>query len=253
MARISSREDLKQYALRDLGAPLLLINVDDQQLEDRIDDALDLFLEYHFYGTERVYLHHQLTQDDINNQEIVLPDGVMSVLDVLRQGVGDGGGGNGIATINLQYQMYLTDVMNVRKIMMGGLSSFYITQSYLNTIADTFGQPDRLTFNMHNDRLKLLTDWSLMTVGSWVAIECYRAINPDDVGAVYNNRWLKKYTCALFRKQWGQNLIKFGNAQLPGGITTNGEAILQQAITEVKELEEELQNNYQDPVDFFMA
>lgn len=253
MARISSREDLKQYALRDLGAPLLLINVDDQQLEDRIDDALDLFHEYHFYGTERVYLHHQLTQDDINNQEIVLPDGVMSVLDVLRQGVGDGGGGNGIATINLQYQMYLTDVMNVRKIMMGGLSSFYITQSYLNTIADTFGQPDRLTFNMHNDRLKLLTDWSLMTVGSWVAIECYRAINPDDVGAVYNNRWLKKYTCALFRKQWGQNLIKFGNAQLPGGITTNGEAILQQAMTEVKDLEEELQNNYQDPVDFFMA
>ena len=253
MARISSREDLKQYALRDLGAPLLLINVDDQQLEDRIDDALDLFHEYHFYGTERVYLHHQLTQDDINNQEIVLPDGVMSVLDVLRQGVGDGGGGNGIATINLQYQMYLTDVMNVRKIMMGGLSSFYITQSYLNTIADTFGQPDRLTFNMHNDRLKLLTDWSLMTVGSWVAIECYRTINPDDVGAVYNNRWLKKYTCALFRKQWGQNLIKFGNAQLPGGITTNGEAILQQAMTEVKDLEDELQNNYQDPVDFFMA
>ena len=253
MARINNRQQLKEYALRALGAPVLLINVDDEQLEDRIDDALDMFWEWHADGSELVFLHHQITQTEIDNQEIVLPDGVLSVISVLGPGSGDGGGSTGIATINLQYQMYITDIMNARRIMQGGMASWYITQSYLNLIGDTFSSPPRLQFNKHHDRLSLVDDWAMMRPGNWVAIECYRIINPERVGEVYNNRWLKKYTTALFKRQWGSNLIKFAGAQLPGGMTVNAEQIHNDAQEEVKTLEDQLKNEEQEPVDFYMG
>lgn len=255
MARINNREELKQYALRANGAPVLLINVEDQQLEDRLDDALDMFWEYHSDGSELIFLNHEITQADLDAQEIVLPDGVLSILSVLSPISAGGGGNTGIATINLQYQMFITDIMNYRRIMSGagGLSSFYITQQYLGQIGDTFSYQRRLVFNKHNDRLTLLTDWSTLKPGDWISIECWRVINPEKVGEVYNNRWLKKYATALVKYQWGSNLIKFGGAQLPGGVTVNAEEIFRTAKEEVKELEEELQHDYQLPVDFFVG
>lgn len=253
MGRINSREQVKEYALRKLGAPVLLINVDDEQLEDRIDDALDLWWEYHFSATELSFLHHQITQDEVDAQRIIMPDGVMSVLRVLGPNSGEGGGGNGIATINLQYQMYVTDIWNARRIMQGGLGSFYITQSYLNMISDTFSAEDRLNFNMHHGRLTLLGDWEKVKAGDWIAIEAYTKIDPDEVGSIWDNRWLKQYITAQFKAQWGSNLIKFAGAQLPGGMTVNAEQIWNDAKEELKALEEELQNNYSDPVDFFVG
>lgn len=253
MSRINSRQQLKEYALRKLGAPVLLINVDDEQLEDRIDDALDLYYEYHHAATELSFLFHQITQQEIDDQRIILPEGVMSVLRVLGPTSGDQGGGSGIATINLQYQMYITDIWNARRIMQGGLGSFYITQSYLSMISDTFSAEDRLNFNMHHGRLTLLNDWASVKVDNWIAIEAYTKIDPEEVGSIYNDRWLKQYVVAQFRLQWGSNLIKFAGAQLPGGMTVNAEQIWNDAKEEVKTLEEELQNNYQLPVDFFVG
>ena len=213
-----------------------------------------MFWEYHADGSELVFLEHQVTQAEIDAQEIVLPQGVLSVISVLGPGNGSNGGGTGIATINLQYQMYITDVMNPRRLLSGtGLSSWYITQSYLGMMSDTFSAESRLNFNKHHDRLTLLDDWAQMTDGCWVAIECYRVINPEKVGEVYNNRWLKKYTTALFKKQWGSNLIKFAGATLPGGVTVNAEQIHNDAKEEVKNLEDELKNDYQLPVDFYMG
>lgn len=255
MARIQSREQLKEYALRALGAPVLLINVDDEQLEDRIDDVLDLFWEYHSDGSELVFLNHQVTQQDKDNGKFILPPGVLSVLGVYHAGSGSGGGGNGIATINLQYQSYITDIMNPRRIMMGGLGNFYITQSYINLIQDTFGAQDRLSFNKHHDRITILSDWGQIKVGDWIGIEAYIPIEPDGNGGgdVWNNRWLKRYTIAQFKLQWGSNLIKFSGAALPGNIVVNAEQIYNDAKEEVKLLEEELKNDYQLPVDFFVG
>lgn len=253
MARIHSREELKQYALRANGAPVLLINVDDQQLEDRIDDALDLFWEYHADGSELIFLNHQVTQAEIDAKEIVLPDGILSILSVLSPFSG-AGGGTGIASINLQYNMFITDIMNYRRIMSGcGLSSYYITSQYLAGIADTFSYQRRLVFNKHNDRISFLTDWSTLKAGDWISIECYRVINPEKVGEVYNNSWLKRYTTALFKFQWGTNLIKFSGAQLPGGVTVNATEIFSEGKEEVAALKEELRNNYELPVDFFIG
>ena len=253
MPRINSREQLKEYALRTLGAPVLLINVDDSQLEDRIDDALDLWWEYHNSGTELSFLFHQITAQEIADQRIILPEGVMSVLRVLGPNSGDGGGSTGIATINLQYQMYITDIWNARRIMQGGMGSFFITQSYLNTIQDTFSTEDRLNFNMHHGRLTLLNDWAAIKEGNWISIEAYTQIDPTAVGSVYNDRWLKKYVTAQFKLQWGSNLIKFAGAQLPGGMTVNAEQIWNDAKEEVKALEEELKSDYQLPCDFFVG
>lgn len=252
MARINSRQELKEYALRALGAPVLLINVDDEQLEDRIDDVLDLFWEYHADGSELVFLNHQILQSDYDDRRVILPPGVLSVLGVHHAGSGIGGG-SGISTFNLQYQAYMTDLMNPRQIMMGGLGSFYITQNYLSTIGNTFSSSDRLTFNKHHDRLNIIGDWSRIRVNDWFGIEAYVPINPQDNGDVWNNRWLKRYTIAQFKLQWGSNLIKFSGAALPGNITVNAEQIYNDAKEEVRLLEEELKNDYQLPVDFFVG
>lgn len=253
MSRINSREQLKEYALRALGAPVLLINVDDEQLEDRIDDALDLFWEYHADGSELGFISHQVIQADKDSGKFTLPPGVLSVVNVYNAGSNSAGGGNGIATINLQYQSYITDVMNPRRILTGGLGNYYITQASLDLLGSTFSASDRLTFNKHHDKLVIMNDWGLISVGDWIGLEAYTIIDPDQNNDVWNNRWLKKYVIAQFKLQWGSNLIKFSGAALPGNITVNAEQIFNDAKEEVKALEEELKNDYQLPVDFFMG
>lgn len=256
MARINSRQQLKEYALRALGAPVLLINVDDEQLEDRIDDALDLFYEYHADGSELVFISHQLTQQDLDQRYITLPDGILSVISVFAPGSNTGGSGsNGIATMdNLQYQMYITDIMNYRRILAGdGISSWYISMSYMNLMNDTFSSEDRRNFNKHNDKLILQGDWGMLKAGDFVTLEAYRRLNMPEVGEAYNNYWLKQYVTAVFKRQWGSNLIKFAGATLPGGMTVNAEQIHNDAKEEVKELEDRLKNEFQEPVDFYMG
>jgi hypothetical protein len=254
MSRINSREEFKNYALRALGAPVLRINVDNEQLEDRIDDALDLFWEYHSDGSELVFLHVQMTDQMIQQKWIQLPAETQSVLRVLNVGSGSGGGGNGIATINLQYQEYITTLMNPRRLIQGdGLASYYITQSYLSMLNDTFSTEDRINFNQHYDRLEIYADWNMIQPGSWMAVECYRKVTPEKSGDVWNNRWLKKYAIALFKKQWGNNLIKFANAQLPGGVQISGQEILEEAQVELDKLKAELHDMYECPPSFFMG
>ena len=254
MARIKTREEFKNYGLRALGAPVLRINVDDQQLEDRIDDALDLFWEYHSDGSELVFIHVQVTEAMKQQGWVQLPAETQSVLRVINAAAGDQGGGNGIATINLQYQEYITTLMNPRRIIQGdGLASYYITQSYLGMLNDTFSTEDRINFNQHYDRLEIFTDWKLIPVGSWMVVECYRRVTPEKSGDVWNNRWLKKYAVALFKKQWGMNLIKFANAQLPGGVQLSGREILEEAQEEIDKLKQELHDMYECPPTFFVG
>ncbi len=253
MARINSREEFKNYCLRALGAPVLRINVDNEQLEDRIDDAIDLFHEYHSDGSELVFLHIQVTAEHLEKRYFILPPETQSVLRVIHAGAGSGGGANGIANLNLQYQAYMTDLMNPRKVMGDGLASYYITQSYLNTLSDTFSADDRISFNQHHDRLQILGSWEAIKEGDWIAVECYRKVLPERTGDVFNNRWLKKYAIALFKKQWGINLIKFANAQLPGGVQISGQEILNEAQAEIDRLKQELHDMYEEPPSFFVG
>jgi hypothetical protein len=251
MARINSREEFKNYCARALGAPVLRINVDAEQVEDRVDDALDLFWEYHSDGSELVYLNIQVTPQHIADRFFQLPAETQSVLRVMHGG--SGMGSNGIANTNLQYQAYITDMMNPRKIVSAGLSQYYVTQSYLSLMNDTFSSESRINFNQHYDQLQILDSWDLITPGSWIAVEAYVKVTPEKSGDVWNNRWLKKYAIALIKKQWGTNLIKFTNASLPGGVQMNGEAILAEAQTEIETLKAELHDFYECPPSFFVG
>lgn len=251
MSRINSREEFKNYCMRQLGAPVLRINVDEQQVEDRIDDALDLFWEYHSDGSENVWLHIQVTDQHKQQRYFQLPADTQSVLRVVHGG--SGMGSNGIANTNLQYQAYITDMMNPRKIVGNGLSEYYVTQSYLSLLNDTFSSDSRIQFNQHYDKLHIIDSWDLISVGSFVAIEVYQKVTPEKSGDVWNNRWLKKYAAAQIKKQWGTNLIKFTNANLPGGVQMNGQTILEEARDEIDKLKAELHDLYETPASFFVG
>jgi hypothetical protein len=246
VTRIHSRDQLKDYALRALGAPVLQVNVDDNQLEDRIDDALDMFWEYHADGSVRTFLKHSLTVDDFANGYLSMPDGILSVIRILAVD-------NQKALINLQYQMFITDIMNIRQITTGGINGYVLTNSYLNMINDFFSFEKVIKFNKHRDQLRIDGDWSTYNVGDVMLIECYVVQDPEEFGETYNNYWLKQYVTALFKKQWGANLMKFSGVNLPGNIQVNGKEIYQDALDEVKDLEERLRHEFQEPVDFMIG
>lgn len=246
VTRIASRDQLKEYALRALGAPVLQINVDDNQLEDRMDDALDMFWEYHADGSVRSWVKYTLEQKDFDNEYLSLPDGILSVMRVLSID-------NQKALINLQYQMFITDIMNIKQITTGGINGYVLTNSYLNMINDFFSYEKVVNFNKHRDQLRIDADWSTYNIGDILLIECYMIQNPEEFGETYNNYWLKQYVTALFKKQWGQNLMKFSGVNLPGNIQINGKEIYEEAKDEVKELEERLRSEFQLPVDFFVG
>lgn len=246
--RINSKQTLIDYVYRDLGAPVLKINVDKDQVEDRIDDALERFWQYHTDGMQRTFYKHQLTQQEIANQAVILPPQVMSVLRVLPLD------GQDILSINnLQYVMYITDIMDIRRFNGEGLSAYANTMSYLNTIDNLFNYEKVVEFNVHTNILSMETDWSVILPGQYMLVECYIALDPNQFGSIWGDYWFRRYVAALVKRQWGWNLMKYGNNTLPGGVTINGEDIYKEGQQLCKDLEDELETRYQDPIDFYMA
>jgi hypothetical protein len=246
--RINSKKTLIDYVMRSLGAPVLKINVDAEQVEDRIDDALERFWQYHADAIQRQYYKHVITQTEIDNQAVQLPTNIMSVLRVMPID------GQDILSINnLQYVMYITDIMDIRRFNGEGLSSYANTMSYLNTIDNLFNYDKVVEFNLHKNLLGLQTDWSQITVGSWMLVECYVALDPNQYASIWGDYWLRRYVASLIKRQWGWNLVKYTGNTLPGGVSINADVIYREGVQEVKDLEEELESRYGLPVDFFMA
>ena len=247
MARPNSRATLIDYCLRKLGHPVIEINVDDDQIEDRIDDALQMFSEYHTDGTQRVYLKHQVTQDDITNQYIPINDAVLYVSRVLRPESGT----SAYSMFNIKYQMHLNDMYGLN--FMGNINQYVQTQQYLGTIDMTVGNGvEAVTYNRHLNRIYLSIDWGVdILVDQYMIFECYRLVDPSTSTDVYDDIFVKNYSTALIKQQWGANLIKFEGMQLPGGVTLNGRQIYDDATNEIKDLQEKLRNDYEAPP--FMA
>jgi len=246
--RVQSKDTLIDYVMRSLGAPVLKVNVDPDQVEDRIDDALEMFWQYHADSIQRQFYKHQITQADINAQAVTLPDNIMSVLRVLPID------GQDILSINnLQYVMYITDVMDIRRFNGEGLSSYASTMSYLNTIDNLFNYEKVVEFNLHKGILGIETNWAQMTVGSFMLVECYVALDPTQYAKIWGDFWFRRYVTALVKKQWGWNLLKYTNNTLPGGVNINAQGIYDEGSKDVTALEEELHSNYELPVDFYMA
>lgn len=270
MAQPSSREELKEYCLKQLGKPVLEINVDDDQIDNLIDDAIQYFYERHYDGIERVFLKHKLTSADkvtvaqsapvgsATTSPVVagagltsatyvegvnylpLPDsiiGVNSVLKINSSSVSDG-------LFNIKYQIFLNDVYYYGAL---DLLNYAMVKRYLEDLDFLLNPTAQVRFNKLNHKLYLDIDWRQVPANQYIIIDCYRVIDPSDAPRLYNDWWLKKYLTALIKKQWGQNMIKFQGVLLPGGVQLNGRQLYDDGVSEVEKLEQQLKNEYELP------
>ena len=273
MAKPSTRQGLIDYCLRQLGAPVLEINVDDDQIDDLVDDALQYFNERHFDGVEKMYLKYKFTQDDIdrgkavpptgtgvapitatgggfsntwyeNSNFINVPDSVIGVEKIFKFDTSSISGG----MFSIKYQLFLNDLYYFNSVE---LLQYSMTKSYLEDI-DFLLTPDKqIRFNKRQDRLYLDIDWGSQSADEYIILECYRALDPETFTQVYNDSFMKLYLTALIKRQWGRNLSKFRGVKLPGGLELNGGEILQQAESELADIRSRMMSEFElPPLDF---
>ena len=247
MAQPASRTDLKDYCLRKLGFPVIDINVDDDQLDDRIDDALQKFREYHFDGTTEEYLGIQVTQTIIDNQEIDVPDSIIGVARMLPVSGASisSGSSQGFNIFDINYQIRLNDFYNL---LSSSYTYYVIARQHLSMLDMIVTGEIPFTFNKKTGKIKLIMDvGSRVSVGEYLVFQTTRVVDPNSYSKVFNDIWLKRYTTALFKLQWGSNLTKYANYTMPGGLIVNGEKIYNDAAEEVEKLEIELRDTFEMP------
>ena len=248
MASVTTRQGLIDYCLRRLGQPVVEINIDEDQLEERVDDALEFFQEYHFDGVEKVFLKHVITSTDITNEYIPMGDPVISVVRVLPIPSFDSFQGG---FFNEEYQMRLNDLNNFSG---SSLIQWDMTRQNHSLVEHLFALTPQMSFNRKQNRVYLETDWALkFKVDDVIVVEAYRALNPATYTEVYNDMFLKKYTTALIKRQWGENLKKFQGVILPGGITLDGKTIYDEAVEEIRLIEEQVSLKYELPADGYVG
>jgi len=285
MAKPSTRQGLIDYCLRQLGAPVLEINVDDDQIDDLVDDAIQYFNERHYDGVEKMYLKYQISQGDIdrgrglsstgsntvdpktgvgivtttatstgiaattfsfyeNSNFIQVPDSVIGVERIFRFDTSSISGG----MFSIKYQLFLNDLYYFNSVE---LLQYSMTKSYLEDIDFLLTTDKQIRFNKRQDRLYLDIDWASQSVGNYLVLECYRALDPASFTQIYNDSFMKMYLTALIKRQWGRNLSKFRGVKLPGGIELNGGEILQQAEQELSDIKSRMSMEYElPPLDF---
>lgn len=304
MSKITTRTQFKTYCLRKLGFPVIEINVDDDQIDDRIDEGLSFWRDYHYDGTEKLFMKHCITAEDIDRQWIYCPDAVQFVTGVMPFDLSNAS----INMFDLRYQLRLHDLYDFTSV---SYVSYEITMQHLRTLNLLFSGTPQFRFNRHQNKVFLDIDWTRdVQPGNFVIIECYRTLEPETITLtgtlscapgsntvigtgtkfdqeiaafdfitiggeqkqvgnidsptqltlignptqthtnataviegvtdVWNDRFLKKYTTALIKRQWGANLKKFSGIQMPGGVTLNGQQIYDEAIQEIEKMEEEI-------------
>tara|TARA_Y100001947_G_C10260465_1_gene269891 strand:+ start:63 stop:809 length:747 start_codon:yes stop_codon:yes gene_type:complete len=248
MASVTSRQGLIDYCLRRLGQPVVEINVDEDQLEERVDDALEYFQEYHFDGVEKVFTKHEITAGNIENEYVNTDDSIISVVRVLPIPSFDSFSGG---FFNEEYQLRLNDLNNF-----SGSSLIQWSMSLRNfaEIEQLFQIAPQMHWNRKQDRIYLETDWAdKFTAGDILVIEAYKILDPSTWPQVWNDMFLKQYATALIKRQWGENLKKFTGVQLPGGISLDGKTIYDEAVEELRAIEEQVSLRYELPADGFIG
>ena len=244
-SRPASRAELIAYAKRQLGDPVVEINTDPDQEEDVLELSLQFFQQFHFDGVERIYLKHEVTEDDRTNKYITLTDAIIGVERVLPFDSRT----RGIDLFDVRYQILLNDLYSLQST---DIVYYVQVQNQLALLNQMLVGQKPVRFNRHQNRLHIDMDWAQDTaVGEFIIVEAYRILDPDTFTDVYNDLYLKKYVTAQMKKQWGNNLKKFSGVQLPGGVTLNGQIIYDEAVQEIQQLELEVESRYQEPVDFF--
>jgi hypothetical protein len=283
MAKPSTRQGLIDYCLRRLGAPVLEINVDDDQIDDLVDDALQYFQERHFDGVERMFLKYKFSQEDLNRGRatnntgstntagivtttatstsvdgygtvtsnfyetsnfIQIPDSVIGIEKIFKFDTSSISGG----MFSIKYQLFLNDLYYFNSVE---LLQYSMTKTYLEDIDFLLTPEKQVRYNKRQDRLYLDIDWGSMSVDDYIVIDCHRILDPASYTGVYNDSFLKRYLTALIKRQWGQNLIKFNGVKLPGGIELNGRQLYDDAEREIDEIQARMSMDYElPPLDF---
>jgi hypothetical protein len=279
MSKPTSRQELIDYCLRKLGAPVLEINVADEQIDDLVDDALQYFQERHFDGVERMYLKYKVTQDDLDRGRakntdgvgivtttatstnisgygaitsnyyetsnfIQVPDSVIGIEKIFKFDTSSISGG----MFSIKYQLFLNDLYYFNSVE---LLQYSMVKTYLEDIDFLLTTDKQVRYNKRQDRLYLDIDWGAQSLDTFFVIDCYRILDPNTYTNVYNDSFLKKYLTSLIKRQWGQNLIKFRGVKLPGGIELNGREIYEDAERELESIKQSMALEYElPPYDF---
>lgn len=241
MAVPATRDQFKEYCLRKLGKPVIEINVDDDQVDDRVDEALRYFWDYHFDGSDKTYFKYQVTQADIANRYITMPDNIIGVVNLFP--IGQALNSNNL--FNIRYQIALNDLYTLTSVSM---VPYYMALQHIQFLEQMLVGQQPIRYNRHMNRFYIDMDWHILNVGSYIIAEAYQIVNPDEYTRAWGDRWLARYAECLIKEQWGQNLKKFEGMQLPGGLKFNGQKIYDEAVEERKNLETEMINTYSLPV-----
>ena len=271
MAIPTTKSTFKEYCLRNLGKGVIDINVSDDQADDRIDEALQYFAQYHYDGIEKVYLKHQITQEDVDRSKtnetstatdskdssitasflegkgfIPMPSAVVSVIQIFPF--------DNVATNNMfdiRYQLRLNDLYDFSST---SVIHYQMTMEHLDFLSHILVGEKPIRFNQHQNRLYIDMDYENdIDVGEFIIIECYRKIDPATFTDIFDDIYLKRYATALIKRQWGANLSKFSGVAMLGGVTMNGETIYSQAQEELEKLEEQIQLSFETPIDYMVG
>jgi len=249
MAIPSTRQELIDYCLRSLGEPVIEVNVDPDQLNDRIEEALQFYQEYNYEATKRVFYVHTITQDDIDNMYLPLSDQILFVERILPLSSEN----SSVNMFDVNYQLHLNDVYHLGNL--GNLAYYEQVQQNLAMYDMKIGSglTEFSQFERHENRLYLQIDKEDLIVGSVIVVKAHSIIDPDSFPKVYNDMYLKKYSTALIKRQWAINIKKFDGMTLPGGVTINGQQMFDEANEEIQRIEEEMRLSHELPVNFFMG
>lgn len=241
MTIATTRATFKEVCLRRLGKPVIEINVDDDQVDDRIDEALRYYWDYHFDGTEKVYYKHQVTAEDIANKYITLPENIIGAVKIFSLG----GAMNVNNLFNIRYQVALNDLYTLTSVSM---VPYYMAMTHIALLEELFVGEQPIRYNRHSNKLYVDMDWNIIDTDRFLVVEAYQVLDPAVFTDAWADRWLQDFATALIKRQWGNNLKKFGNMQLPGGLVFNGQQIYDEAMEEIKTLKDEMIGSYSLPV-----
>lgn len=243
----ANREELKDFCLRQLGYPVIQINVDDVQVEDAVELAFEYWNEFHFDGTERTYVKHQVTQEDKDRGWFQLSDQIIGAVRIFPVGGND----KAMGMFDLRYQLRLNDLWDLSS---SSYTNYALTMQHLRTLDMLFSGETPIRFNKVNSRIYVDQAWATdVDVGEWMIVEAMVITDPDAYTRVWNDRMLKKLATAYIKRQWGNNMKKFGGMQLPGGITMNGQQIFEEANNEITVAEREIRDTYEQPPTFLVG
>jgi hypothetical protein len=232
MALPNSRDTFKRYCLRKLGAPVINIDVDDDQVDDRVDEALVYFMDCHFEGADKMYYKHQISQSDIDNRYIQMPDNIIGVVNIFD--IGQSLNTNNL--FNVRYQIALNDLYTMTSVSM---VPYYMAMQHIQFLEMMLVGKQPLRYTRSRNILYIDMDWKIIGVGDYVIVEAYQVVDPDIYTRAWSDRWLMRYGTCLIKQQWGDNLKKF-TMPLAGGVMFNGQKIYDEAVIERTELEKEM-------------